>query len=127
MSTKNQRRTAITAAAAYFGLSKSPTSFPRSVRVSVLDGKPCRLGAFEALDGRLKEAWRDNIGPLSRTARLGERDVAAILKELGQTVPPERIPDLMLGIADAHPSVLAVEVEHQGVVRLIVVNTAMSA
>ena len=75
----------------------------------------------------VKEVWRDNIGSLSRTARLGERDIQAIAEEMALKVSTDRIHDIMLGIAEAHKQVLAIEVEHQGSVRMLLVNTGMSA
>ncbi len=124
MVNKQQRRLAIQAAAHYFGLSKDPESFPRSVQVSVLESAPCRLSAIEPLAARVREAWRDNVGSSSRVPRLGEQDILALLSELQLKVPRDRLRDLMSGLADLDKDLVVVEVEHQGSSRMLLVNTS---
>jgi len=124
MVNKQQRRMAIQTAAHYFGLSKDVQSLPRSVQVSVLEGAPCRLSALEPLAARLKDAWRDNVGSSSKTPRIGEKDVQALLGELQLKVPNERVRDLIFGLADLDKNLVVVEVEQQGSSRLLLVNTS---
>ncbi|MEW6070731.1 MAG: hypothetical protein AB1485_08955, partial [Candidatus Thermoplasmatota archaeon] len=65
------------AAIAYFGLSSSTKSFPEGVQINIYEScgtNPNRVGFLAELADYIEKIWEENIGTLSRTARLSQHD-----------------------------------------------------
>lgn len=124
-----QRRTALKAAAAYYGFSTNERSLPDAVEASVStvpDG-----GTSEVPDDvreTIVEAWSENVGAVSRTARLAHTDVAHYVKEArGRSTPPDldEVRPWMEGMIG--DGVCLVEIERSGETKLLLVNTDISS
>lgn len=89
-----ERRTALKAAAAYFGYSTNESSLPKTVDVSVTtvrNGSVKETEFLHALTERIDEAWPENVGNISRTARLGHLDFAHYANRLREELGHEPI------------------------------------
>lgn len=124
-----QRRTALKAAAAYYGFSTNERSLPDAVDASVStvpdgDGSDVPDDVREAIAG----AWSENVGQVSRTARLSHTDVAHYVKEArGRSTRPdldEVRPWMESMVGDG---VCLVEIERSGETKLLLVNTEISS
>lgn len=124
-----ERRTALKAAAAYYGLSTNEGSLPDTVEASVstvANGDPADVP--DDVAEAIREAWSENVGAISRTARLGHVDVGHYVKEArGRKTRPgldEVRPWMQALVGDG---VCLVEIEHDGEARCLLVNTRISS
>lgn len=142
MQNKNKLEIAKHAALAYFGFSKGTDKFPKGARIYFYDGsssnsEPCKDDFSAALNETIKSIWQDEIGSLSKTARLSLHDFAFYVNELRKNygmnplsikVPSERelLTKLMKSIADLNNSVILVGLTHGKVQKFLLVNTAIA-
>lgn len=129
-----QRRTALKAAAAYYGFSSNDRSLPDAAEASVntvLDG-PDPTEFLEALADRIKQAWPENVGAISRTARLGHTDFAYYANEVRRSRGDGELDPAGDEIARAMEhfvgdGVCLVEIERRGETKRLLVNTNISS
>lgn len=128
-----ERRTALKAASAYYGFSSNENALPDSVDVSVntvLDrdgGSPF----LDELEDVLRKAWPENVGQISRTARLGDRDFAYYVNRLrdkkGQSPVAHDDPEVRDAMEHfVGDGVCLVEIDRNGDAKTLLVNTQMS-
>ncbi len=73
------------AAVAYFGLSSSENSFPKGTEVTYhkkVDIEPDTSGFFTDLKERIDKIWTENIGNMSRVARMSDVDFTHYVNQL---------------------------------------------
>ncbi len=142
MQNKNKLEIAKRAALAYFGFSKGSDKFPKGARIYFYDGSSNnpehgKDDFSAALNETLKSIWQDEIGSLSKTARLGLHDFVFYVNELRKNygmnqlsikVPAERdlLIKLMRSIADLNDSVILVGLTHGKEQKFLLVNTAIA-
>ena len=119
---------ALKAALAYYGFSSNTKAFPKGTKMNLVTPAACRHPDFTVVAEKVKSLWQENIGSLSRAARLSRDDLRAITKELGKTIPDDKLDDILVGIAATDPTkLLVVEVQHGEDSKLLLVNTAVHA
>lgn len=129
-----ERRTALKAAAAYYGFSSAETSLPKTVDASVntvLAG-PDETPYLKAVAKAIRRAWPENVGNVSRTARLGEEDLVFYLNQVraDQGMDPVAAGDKAVREAMEHlvgDGVCLVELTQGKTSKLLLVNTDMSS
>lgn len=129
-----ERRTALKAAAAYYGFSSAKTSLPDAVEASVntvLSG-PKETPFLGELAKAVKKAWPENVGGVSRTARLGEEDfvhyVNRVKDKLGQKpveAGDKKVREYMTFLVG--DGVCLVELAHGKRTKRMLVNTNISS
>lgn len=122
---KSRKDVAIQAAIAYYGLSSATRSFPKGVDVNVYDGKGGGelRGNVAKVAAEIDKVWNENIGGLSRTARLSLEDVAFYARRLGLKANEKSVEEWMKAIAESHPNVIMVMVKHNNIRKVLLVNT----
>lgn len=142
MQNKNKLEIAKRAALAYFGFSKGLDKFPKGARIYFYDGssnnsEPGKDAFSAALNKTIKSVWQDEIGSLSKTARLSLHDFAFYVNELRKNygmnqlsikVPAERelLIKLMKKIAESNDSVILVGLTYGKEQKFLLVNTAIA-
>lgn len=129
-----ERRIALKAAAAYYGFSSADTSLPKAVDASVntvLNG-PEETAFLKDLAEAVKRAWPENVGGISRTARLGEEDLVhyanqVLAKQGKKPVSPgdAKVRAWMEYLVG--DGVCLVELTHGKKAKLLLVNTNISS
>jgi hypothetical protein len=122
---KSRKDVAKEAAISYFGLSSAMKSFPKGTKVDIIEGtgKTKLKGNTLKLDQALEKIWNDNVGNLSRTARLASQDVAHYANKIGLKVTDKNLEKWMNEITDAHQNIFLVIVKGSSGKKLLMVNT----
>ena len=125
MGRKSRKDIAEEAAIAYYGLSSATKSFPKGVKVDVLEGgsQTEMRGNAAKVGQEVDKLWNEYVGGLSRTARISSQDILYIAKKLGLTPSDKIVEEWMVDIANAHPNVCLVTVTHGKNRKLLLVNT----
>lgn len=124
------------AAAAYFGLSSDNKRIPKGWQIEYLRQHsliPKETPFLERLKDVISSKWSDNIGSVSRTARMSDLDVLVYANELLEEanlpiVKPEdeRILGWMAYVASFDDNLVLVRLSQGKVVKHLLVNTAIS-
>lgn len=124
-----ERRTALKAAAAYYGFSTNEASLPDTAETSVSTVPPADPPDVpEDVAEAVREAWSENVGAISRTARLGHTDVGHyVQKARGRKTRPglDELRPWMEGMVG--DGVCLVEIARNGDEKLLLVNTRISS
>jgi hypothetical protein len=140
---KRLKQIALKAAVNYYGLSSRADRFTPNVKVYYYPEDSNRIKVNTSKDDFLDELntyinskWDDNIGSLSKTARLGLLDFAFYVNQLRKSkgmnilnvknpIEKEILIKWMKNIADINNSVILVELEHNKKRKYLLVNTAI--
>ena len=124
------------AAAAYFGLSSNSKRIPKGWDIEYLRQHslvPKETEFLVRLNSFVNAKWSDNIGNVSRTARMSDLDFLVYANELLEEaslpiVKPgdERIVQWMAYVASKDDALVLVRVSRGKEEKLILVNTAIS-
>ncbi|MDI6856506.1 MAG: hypothetical protein QMD21_06995 [Candidatus Thermoplasmatota archaeon] len=124
------------AAIAYFGLSSSTKSFPEGVQLNIYEScgtNAKREGFLAELANYIEKIWEENIGSLSRTARLSEADFLYYVNKLrtergasSLTLRSLLIERWMKNLVDLYEELVLAEVVKNSERKLLLVNTKMS-
>lgn len=109
----------------FYGLSSATKSFPKGVKVEVFKGSGSGdlRGKAAKVAAEVDKVWNENVGSLSRTARLASDDVKFLAKRLGVKADDKTIEEWMKAIAESNSNVYLVMVTHNKKVKLLLVNT----
>lgn len=124
-----KRRTALKAAAAYYGFSTNDRSLPDAVEASVStvpESDPPEVP--DDVRETIETAWSENVGAISRTARLSHTDLGHyVQKARGRSTRPDldEVRPWMEGLVGG--GICLVEIERSGETKLLLVNTAISS
>lgn len=123
-------------AIAYFGLSSSTKNFPEGVQVNIYESfgtAPRAEGFLKELSKKIEEAWQENIGTLSRTARLSQHDFLYYVNKLREergaaklTLRSSLIERWMKDLVDLYDELVLVEVISNSKRKLLLVNTKIT-
>jgi hypothetical protein len=121
---------------AYFGLSSSTKSFPEGIEINIYEScgtNAKREGFIAELASYIEKIWEENIGTLSRTARLSQHDflyyVNRLRTERGAsplTLRSSLIEQWMKSLVDLYEELVLVEILKNSEHKLLLVNTKMS-
>jgi hypothetical protein len=124
------------AAAAYYGLSSDPKRIPKGWEVEYLRQHsliPKENEFLIRLNTRISSKWNDNIGNVSRTARMSDLDFLVYANELLEEadlpiVRPgdERVIQWMAYVASKDDSLVLVRVSKGAEEKLLLVNTSIT-
>ncbi|MEW6069755.1 MAG: hypothetical protein AB1485_03985 [Candidatus Thermoplasmatota archaeon] len=142
MQNKDKLEIARKAASAYFGFSKRLDNFPDSMKIDFYDGTKNKSeqqhdNFLVAVNEMLESVWNDEIGSLSKIARLSLYDFAFYvnglrknrgMKPLSIDTPGEKeiLVKWMRCIVDLNDSVVLVELTYNDKQKYLLVNTAMA-
>lgn len=125
---KSKNDIAKSAAIAYYGFSSRTDGFPKGTEINVYEGD--NRNDVDPSTKRLNEAlvsiWNDNVGTLSRTARLSETDIAFHAQSIGLALAKGKVEKWMKGIADLNNHILLVEIVNRDRKKLLLVNTEVT-
>ncbi|MEM2900043.1 MAG: hypothetical protein QXT63_04565 [Thermoplasmata archaeon] len=124
------------AAISYFGLSQSKDGFPRGTKIEIFEnfqGESANDDFINELDSFLKKKWFDNIGSLSKVARISAHDLCAYANALRQnknlpTLSPSspEIELIMKKLISLNPSLTLVKITHTKDTKYLLVNSEVS-
>ena len=123
-------------AAAYYGLSSDNKRIPKGWEIEYLRQHsliPKESEFLIRLNSQINGKWSDNIGNVSRTARMSDLDFLVYANELLEEanlpiVKPgdERVIQWMAFVASKDDALILVRVSHGDDVKLLLVNTAIT-
>ena len=124
------------AAAAYFGLSQDKKRIPKGWEVEYVRQHsiiPKETPFLEKLDALVNSKWSDNIGSVSRTARMSDLDLIVYANELlesahlpiAQPGDPQVL-GWMAYVASRSEDLMLLRLSQGKVVKLLLVNTAIT-
>ena len=124
------------AAAAYFGLSSDPKRIPKGWQIEYVRQHSAiakETALLVELYDLVSSKWSDNIGSVSRTARMSDLDFLVYANELleSKDLPPvqpgdERVLGWMAYMASRNDGLVLVRLTHGKDQKLILVNTAIT-
>jgi hypothetical protein len=122
---RSRKDIAVRAAIAYYGFSSATKSFPKGVKVDVLEGKGKEelRGNAAKVATEVDKIWNENVGTLSRTARISNIDIKFYAKKLGLKATDKKVEEWMKAIADAIANVYLVTINHGKTKKMLLVNT----
>lgn len=133
---ESKKEIAKKAAVAYYGFSSATDSFPKDTKINIYENfgtAPKSEGFIGELAKKIEEAWQENIGTMSRTARISQYDFLYYVNQLREergaaslTLRSSLIEQWMKNLVDLYPDVLLVEVVNNDRRKLLLVNTKIT-
>lgn len=133
---ESKKEIAKKAAVAYYGFSSATDSFPKDAVINIYENfgtEPKQEGFIGELAKKIEEAWQENIGTVSRTARISQYDFLYYVNQLREergaaslTLKSSLIEQWMKNLVDLYPDVLLVEIVNNDKRKLLLVNTKIT-
>lgn len=139
---KETKKIALKTAIRYYGFSKRTDRFPPNIKVNYYWGDDAKTNPsndkfLSNLIALINSKWQDNIGSLSKTARMSLHDFAWYVNEMRKDkgmntlnikLPNEKetLVEWMRNIANMNDSVILVELKYNGKEKYLLVNTAIT-
>jgi|GEM_PF-1769784 len=127
------------AAISYFGLSQSKDAFPRGTKIEIFenfqddDVSEVSVEFINELDAFLKKKWLDNIGSLSKVARISNYDLCAYVNQFKQKknlspLSPKspEMESIMKKLVSKNPCLTFVKITHTKDIKYLIVNPEVS-